>query len=88
MRQYLSAHIETNNTDTVTHQPDCRDWKAGRSTPSCRDRIHYVKFFCRCRFFVGLFAISDSMPSVYVMPLSWICSIFLLWILRFRGLKV
>jgi len=23
---------------------DCRDWKAGRSTPGCRDRIHYV--FC------------------------------------------
>ena len=28
------------------HQPimfDCWDWKAGRSTPGCRDLIHYDK---------------------------------------------
>jgi len=43
---------------------------------------------CRCRFFVALFAISVFMANVHVMLLSAIRSIFLLWILRFSGLKV
>ena len=43
---------------------------------------------CRCRFFLALFAISVFMLNVHVMLLSTIRSIFLLWILRFSGLKV
>ena len=38
----------------VMHQPitfDCRDWKAGRWTPGCRDRIHYEIFSAWFHYF-------------------------------------
>jgi len=45
MRQYLSAHIETNNTDyghaSTNHVrlPGLEGWEIDSG---CRDRIHYV----------------------------------------------
>jgi len=46
---------------------DCRDWKAGRSTPGCRDRIHYEYYkLKKYLHFVEIFIVGITLRAIYV----------------------